>query len=541
MLSIKLKKTAILSTLLTSLISTQLNAKAEITDFYQEKHRPQFHFTPQQQWMNDPNGLVYYQGEYHLFYQHNPYDNKWGPMHWGHAVSQDLIHWQHLPIALFPDKHGTIFSGSAVIDIQNTSGLGDSKNPPMVAMFTYHNHLKQNFERLDVQTQGLAYSLDNGRKWTKFDGNPVLQNPGIRDFRDPKITWYQPQQKWIMSLAANDHIRFYSSKNLTDWQFESQFGKGLGNHVGVWECPDLIKMPIEGSEQEKWVLIVSVNAGAPNGGPGTQYFIGDFDGTHFTLDQSLKHHWQNKNNQTNTKWLDYGTDNFAGVTWNTQASDNKSNDAPVFIGWMNNWIYAADIPTQGWKSAMTLPRTLSLHQQGDDLTLRAYPIQAIEKLREYQKAKQWQEQSVEQSLTLSDNLSDGRFDLELEVDLQKAKQVELKFYNNKNEQVSLNIDKAAMQYQLDRSQSGDVSFTDAFKRLQTAPMQAHLQKVNLRVLVDAGSIEVFINHGKTVFTAVVFPASAYTHISLKTDDAIQIAKGQLYPLRSIWSQAKPVF
>ncbi|WP_075594272.1 glycoside hydrolase family 32 protein [Pseudoalteromonas sp. PAB 2.2] len=253
-----------------------------------EAFRPAYHFTPPQNWMNDPNGMVYYKGEYHLFYQHNPNDTVWGPMYWGHAISKDMVNWEHQPIKLFPDEHGTIFSGSAVIDWQNTSGLGSKENPPMVAIFTYHNEEKAKAGDIDFQTQGIAYSLDKGRTWTKYEDNPVLKNPGIRDFRDPKVSWDLQTNSWIMVLAQDDHIGFYSSKDLKNWQQESTFGADWGSHAGVWECPDLIRVRIEGTDKYKYVLLVSINPGAPNGGSGTQYFVGDFDGKKFVLDKQYQ-------------------------------------------------------------------------------------------------------------------------------------------------------------------------------------------------------------------------------------------------------------
>jgi fructan beta-fructosidase len=235
--------------------------------------------------MNDPNGMVYYQGEYHLFYQHYPDSTVWGPMHWGHAVSLDLVHWEHLPIALYPDALGMIFSGSAVVDYQNTSGFGSKENPPMVAIFTYHDMAGEKAGRTDFQTQGIAYSLDRGRSWTKYKNNPVLANPGITDFRDPKVIWHKESKQWIMALAVYDHIRFYGSPNLLDWQLLSSFGAGIGAHGGVWECPDLFTLRVDETGEEKWVLLVSINPGGPNGGSATQYFIGNFDGRRFVLDQ----------------------------------------------------------------------------------------------------------------------------------------------------------------------------------------------------------------------------------------------------------------
>jgi fructan beta-fructosidase len=278
--------------------------------YYGEQHRPQFHFTPDSMWMNDPNGMVFYKGEYHLFYQHHPHSNVWGPMHWGHAISQDLVHWKHLPIALWPDSLGTIFSGSAVIDWNNSSGLGDGQEPPMVAIFTHHNHELEKAGSDIFQYQSIAYSLDRGRSWTKYPGNPVLENPGIRDFRDPKVSWYEKDQKWLMVFAAQDRIMFYSSPNLIQWNKESEFSVEIAPGEGVWECPDFFPLTVGG--EEKWVLLVSIGDGGPNGGSGTKYYVGDFDGKQFLCD-----HPDNA-----PRWLDFGKDNYAGVSW----SDIPSED-----------------------------------------------------------------------------------------------------------------------------------------------------------------------------------------------------------------------
>ncbi|MEQ9305459.1 MAG: glycoside hydrolase family 32 protein, partial [Marinoscillum sp.] len=223
-----------------------------------------YHFEPTVNWMNDPNGMVYYAGEYHLFYQHFPDSNVWGPMHWGHAVSEDLIHWKHLPIALYPDSLGFVFSGSAVVDHENTSGLGSKENPPLVAVYTYSNQ-KEEFEgSITFQNQAIAFSLDSGRSWKKYSGNPVINNPGIKDFRDPKVSWVEEYQMWVMVLAVKDHVSVYSSKDLIDWTHESDFGESLGAHGGVWECPDLFKIKNDKGE-EHWVMLVSINPGGLQG------------------------------------------------------------------------------------------------------------------------------------------------------------------------------------------------------------------------------------------------------------------------------------
>ena len=272
-----------------------------------------------------------------------------------------MVFWEHLPIALYPDEKGYIFSGSAVFDRNNTSGLGTVGKPPLVAAFTYHDINGERAGRNDFQTQAIAYSLDNGDSWTKYEGNPVLGNDGIKDFRDPKVFWHEASQKWIMVLVAGEHAMFYSSPDLKEWTYLSEFGREQGAHGGVWECPDLFPLKVVGSDQEIWVLIISINPNAPNGGSGTQYFLGSFDGTTFTSDQQ------------EARWLDWGTDNYAGVTYN-----NVPGNQRIFIGWMSNWDYARDTPTEKWRSAMTVPRSLSLRETGSVISLFNYPIYDFE-------------------------------------------------------------------------------------------------------------------------------------------------------------------
>jgi beta-fructofuranosidase/levanase len=245
---------------------------------YRELYRPQFHFTPGEHWMNDPNGLVYYQGEYHMFYQWNPLGDVWGNISWGHAISRDLVHWTELGLAISYDDKETIFSGSVVVDEHNTSGFGTADNPPLVAI--YSSAALPTF----AQSQALAYSLDRGRTWTKYAGNPVLDNPDP-DFRDPKVFWYEPTQRWIMpvALSLQRKIQFYSSPNLKDWTLEGEFGP-QGAVAGVFEVPNLIPLRVEGTRETKWLLIVNINPGALGGGSAAQYFIGNFDGHRFTAE-----------------------------------------------------------------------------------------------------------------------------------------------------------------------------------------------------------------------------------------------------------------
>jgi fructan beta-fructosidase len=291
------------------------------SDSQAEAHRPRFHFTPKRNWMNDPNGLVSHKGVYHMFFQYHPDGTRWGPMHWGHAVSRDLLSWEEKPIALYPDSMGYIFSGSAVVDSLNTSGFGMEGKTPIVAIFTHHNPVREAAGQRGFQYQSLAYSLDDGETWKKFPGNPVLQNTAATDFRDPKVHWHEATGRWVMSLATRDRVTFFSSPDLKAWARESAFGEKLGAHGGVWECPDLF--PIEHKGRTVWVLLVSINPGAPNGGSGTQYFLGDFDGHRF------------KPFDDKTRWIDYGTDDYAGVTF------SNTGDRRIFIGWMSNWNYGS--------------------------------------------------------------------------------------------------------------------------------------------------------------------------------------------------------
>ncbi|WP_456295536.1 glycoside hydrolase family 32 protein [Vibrio sp. AK197] len=316
--------------------------------------RPNIHFTPPFGWMNDPNGLVYVNNEYHLFYQYFPYANKWGPMHWGHAVSVDLCHWQHLPPALVPDANGMCFSGSAIVDWHNTSGLFENIEQPGVLAF-YTACIAHDNGRDSDQMQSLAYSKDGGFSWEKFSDNPILPNPGLNDFRDPKVIWHSPSQHWVMVVTEGQEIGFYRSQDLKHWDKTSNFGLNDGKHDELpWECPDLFPIQLEDSDMCYWVLIVGVQRGSYAGGSGTQYFIGQFDGEGFT----------NLNDAKTVLWLDYGHDYYAAQTWSDTGNGHRTS-----IAWMSNWLYANDVPTKAWRSAMTIPRDLKLAQTPSGLRL----------------------------------------------------------------------------------------------------------------------------------------------------------------------------
>ena len=492
---------------------------------YSEQYRPQFHFSPPNHWMNDPNGLVYAGGVYHLFYQYNPYGSVWGPMHWGHAISRDRIHWKNLPIALFPDRHGTIFSGSAVVDSKNTSGFGTAKNPPLVAIFTYNQQFGEH-QTVGQQDEGIAYSLDQGSTWVKFAGNPVLRDPGHPDFRDPKVFWYAPRHIWIMTLAVHDHVGIYSSPDLKHWVHESDFGVGFGAHGGVWECPDLIELPVVGESVKKAALLVSVNPGGPNGGSATQYFIGKFDGHRFTPDASPV-----GMPITEPHWIDYGADDYAGSTW----SGAKHGDSRVvFIGWMSNWEYSNAVPTQGWRGAMTVPRELNLVKASGAFELRSRPVSELDALRAVHSSIGPRTVSGPVDLTAGLEGNNGLLELDLSLKTGNSETVELTFSNAQHQQTTFTIDKSRRRYVINRSASGVTNFAKTFPALQIAPMTGTGEQVTLRAFLDRSSLELFINDGETVLTTTFFPSTPYNKIILSADAPASIRSGDVYQLKSIW-------
>ena len=476
------------------------STEPEPSDYYTESYRPQFHFTPEQKWMNDPNGLVYSNGKYHLFYQYYPDSTVWGPMHWGHAVSKDLLTWEHKPIALFPDKHGLIFSGSAVIDKENTSGFGTIEKPAMVAIFTYHDMEGEQSGKKDFQTQGIAYSLDDGDSWTKYDGNPVIGNDGIKDFRDPKVFWNDKEQNWTMLVVAGDHLQIWNSPNLKEWKKVSEFGKEKGAHGGVWECPDLFPLKIEGSDEEKWVLLISINPGAPNGGSGTQYFIGDFDGTTFTTDQ------------TENKWIDLGRDNYAGVTYN-----DAPNNERIFIGWMSNWDYARDTPTEKWRSAMTVPRKLTLREIEDEVFLVNYPLDNMKGVEDKVTSNSQIELKKDQNKIIPlqyGNQSEIRFML-------KNPEMKMYFSNGAGDSLEIGIDRKNKMVTFNRDKSGKSDFSEKFAGGLQKMAMSNLpeETLEVRMFLDHSSIELFVNGGQYVMTNQIFPNEFYTALTLENNSS----------------------
>lgn len=478
---------------------------------YKEEYRPQFHFTPKAKWMNDPNGLIYLNGNYHMFFQHYPDSTVWGPMHWGHAISKDLIHWDEQPIALYPDSLGWIFSGSAVYDEGNTSGLAKDGKMPLVAIFTHHNQKLEKEGRKDYQYQSLAYSLDEGKTWEKYAGNPVIKNPGIVDFRDPKVRWNDEVKKWILTLATKDRITFFSSPNLIDWTKESEFGENIGAHGGVWECPDLFPLKVNG--KEVWVLLVSINPGAPNGGSGTQYFVGDFDGKTFTPFN------------TKTKWIDYGTDNYAGVTF-------SNTNRPIFLGWMSNWQYAQQVPTQKWRSAMTLPRELSLEILDDEFLLVNKPVKELKQIIGINKSSK--NIQIADVLDLTAKIADAKGKFQLKFNSATIQNYKIVLSNDNDEELIIGYNKKDNQYFIDRQNARKQIFEKGFGAVHTAPRLSRSNSTDVQLLFDAASVEFFADGGLTAMTDIFFPTKPFNKLHIKSKEGMILRTLEIASVQSIW-------
>ena len=444
-----------------------------------ELHRPLFHFTPREHWMNDPNGMIYYNGTYHLFYQYHPYSSVWGPMHWGHATSKDLLKWDHQPIALYPDKNGMIFSGSAVWDKNNTSSLGTSGKGPLVAIFTYHNDSLAKSGSRVFQTQGIAYSNDDGTTWTKYQGNPVLGNPGINDFRDPKVFWHEDSKKWIMALAVFDRVHFYGSNNLKTWEKLSEFGLGFGVKNVLWECPDLFSLEYKG--KTIWVLLSNINPGGPNKGSSTQYFVGSFDGKTFQpYDQEIR-------------WADFGPDEYAGVTW------SNTGDRRIFTGWMSNWLYAQVVPTEKWRSALTVARELSIKEVGGKFYLSSLPVKELNKYK-------GSNVPVQQGSISYDGTA------LIEVSTIAANDFSFRISNNNGEYIVIGFEKNENRFYIDRTQSGKTDFHKEFAQKSVANRISTANTINLKLLLDRTSVELFADDGLNVMSSIFFPSSTFNTI-----------------------------
>lgn len=457
-----------------------------------EKFRPVYHHTPAYGWMNDPNGMFYKDGVYHLYFQWNPYGSVWANMHWGHSTSTDLMHWKFEGCAIVPDAWGAIFSGSCVVDHNNTAGFGKGA---VVAFYTSAKATPWG----DVQSQSMAYSLDNGKTFTKYEGNPILTS-SERDFRDPKVFWYAPGKHWVMMLAVGQHMEIYSSANLKEWKKESEFGAMQGAHGGVWECPDLVEIPVEGTREKKWVLICNLNPGGPFGGSAAQYFVGSFDGKKFVNESP-----------TQTKWMDWGKDNYATVTWN-----NAPDGRCIALGWMSNWQYANNVPTRQYRSANTLARDLTLYREGQELYLKSTPSVEVKKARGKKVSIPSFKVSEKHEIVNLFKEKQGAYEVEIVIQNAGASKIAFCLLNDKGEKVSMYYDLNRKQFVMDRSESGTVDFSKDFPAVTVAPVNVD-KELTLRLFVDRSSIEAFGEDGKFVMTNLVFPSQPYVKMCFEAD------------------------
>lgn len=485
---------------------------------YKEPYRPQFHFTPEKNWMNDPNGMVYFNGKYHLFYQYHPYGNTWGPMHWGHAVSTDLMHWETLPVALYPDEHGAIFSGSAVVDWNNTTGFFDD-SPGLVAIYT-NDDTYPDSDR-PRQRQSLAYSTDEGMTWIKYEGNPVLSDVEMTDYRDPKVFWHDETNQWMMVLATGQSVTIYTSVDLKKWEFASDFGSKAGAHDGVWECPDLFRLPVDGDEgNQKWVMLVSIGDNPDREeGSRTQYFIGDFDGKSFV----------NQHSDETVLWLDHGRDNYAGVSWSDIPSDDGRR---IYLGWMSNWKYANVVPTEKWKSAMTLPRELSLSTSEEGTRITQRPVKEIELIRK-------KTESIEPFFIQKNRVKafaiEALTELTIECEPENATSFDLVFDNSSDEKIVVKYDVEKEILYVDRTLSGEYRFSKSFAAVQKVPIKLKNNAITLQIFIDTSSIEVFVNDGEAAVTSLVFPSGPPIQVQLSsTDGTTNVNVLDITDLNSIW-------
>lgn len=445
--------------------------KMQFSDIYdisnREQYRPIYHHTPAYGWMNDPNGMFYKDGIWHLYFQHNPFGSQWENMTWGHSTSTDLVHWTFEGDPVQPDVWGAIFSGSAVVDKENTAGFGKDA---VVALYT---------SAAESQIQSMAYSTDNGKTFTKYEGNPVITS-NVPDFRDPHMFWNEDIKKWNMILAAGQHMEIYTSVNLKEWKLESSFGAEYGNHGGVWECPDLMKMKVKGTDKEKWMLICNINPGGPFGGSATQYFIGDFDGYKFVCDTKPEV----------TKWMDYGKDHYATVTF-----DNAPDGRHVAIAWMSNWQYANLVPTKQYRSCNSIPRDLGLFEYDGDIYCSVLPSPEMTAARKTKKPGK----AITEACELIVN--------------PKRDVTIITLSNDKGEEVVMKYDAKAKTFSMDRTNSGKMDFSTDFPAVTEAPTFGKISQ--LRIFIDKSSIEVFDAEGKMAMTNLVFPNKPYNKVTIQ--------------------------
>lgn len=485
-----------------------------------EQYRPSLHMTPESGWMNDPNGLVYFNGQYHQFYQYYPHDTVWGPMHWGHKTSTDLIHWQEHSPALLPDESGMCFSGSAIVDWHNTSGLFEDGQPGLLAFYTSFIQpkvtLADGSELEDpIQQQSLAYSQD-GMTWTKYaDGAPIIPARGNPDFRDPKVLWHEESQAWVMVVSCGQHIEFYRSANLLDWRLVSEFGYRHGAHSkGPWECPDLFEMQIEGSDATRWMLVVGIGEGAHCGGAGTQYFIGDFDGETFT----------NHNHPETVLWLDFGRDYYATQSF----SDIPTQDGRRIVStWMSNHQYSLELPTQAFRSSMAMPRELFLFESKAGLRVGQRFINELNKALSLDAQEIFP--SDEQAVSIYSQHKTMKFSAHCELEAEQTLHLNLyqdtpAFFEFKRSEKGIEVRSVR------RGQFGKSRIDEYFPhdyRIEL-PVDSTFQ---FEVLIDKGSVELLINGGEFSFTNLVYAKNTDASVVLSVDSgSLNLANVQVASL-----------
>ncbi len=459
-----------------------------------EKYRPAFHHTPLYGWMNDPNGMFYKDGVWHLYYQYNPYGSKWQNLSWGHSTSKDLINWEHHPTAVEPNGLGMVFSGSCAIDHTNSAGFGENA---VVGLYTSADA---------SQTQSLIWSTDNGETFEIYPGNPVITLES--EARDPNMFWDNEAKQWVMVLAhALDHeMLIFTSPDMKEWTLQSSFGKGIGAQDGVWECPDLFRLPVEGSDENKWVLLCNLNPGGPFGGSATQYFIGDFDGKTFKADVDAQ-------GNIPTKWMDFGKDHYATVSWS-----DAPNDRRTVIGWMSNWQYAAEVPTMQYRSANTLPREVGLFKGPDgQIYVSSAPSPELIALRDKLTVKINKADINAKGRTYDLPATNGGIcEIIFDMEAKKSDIVKIELKNSEGEKVVMDYKVADHTLSFDRKESGVINFSQDFPSITVSPTFETDGKISLRIFIDKSSIEVFGNNGRFVMTNLVFPTTPYNKLSISS-------------------------
>jgi fructan beta-fructosidase len=482
-------------------------------DIYNEPYRPQVHFSPEHNWTNDPNGLVYYHGEYHLFFQYNPFGDSWGHMNWGHAVSSDLLHWRQLPVAI-PEENGImIFTGSVVIDQNDSSGLCKPASECLIAVYTGDSNTKDGHR----QTQNLAYSLDDGRTWNKYLGNPIL-DLHVADFRDPDVSWDEARQRWAMavSLPQEHKISFYHSQDLKYWTRDGDFGPA-GAVGGVWECPTLLQVAFADKPGSIWVLKVGLNPGAPQGGSGEQYFLGNFDGTSFRASDKKGAHG----------WTNYGKDDYCAISFNGIPFGNP----PVLLGWMDNWEYADKLPTSPWRGQMSLARKLRVIEDQDGLALAQEPI--VSALRQVVALKHSSSTAGEQAIaTLS-----APYELDLKQPSPDANSFGIKIYSDDQHWTEVGFNLGTQEFYIDRTKSGE--FSAAGFSARTVAHLAVGRRNDLKLIVDRSSLEAFVQGGTIVMTDLIYPTTSTHRIASFSSRPSHAGRHiKVWQLASIWVSAR---